>query len=159
MNNAIEIDLCDYNEPDDLKAVAMLLNAYIEDEMGGGEKLNPIKQLRLVDGLNNHPTSIVLLAKLNGLYAGMIVAFENFSTFSVAPMINIHDVIVLKDFRGQGVGKALMQKISDLAAEKKCSRITLEVRHDNEIAQKLYKNMDFADTEPPMFFWRKYLKS
>ena len=157
-NKMIEVNLCDYSDPDDLKAVAMLLNAYIEDEMGGGEILRPMQQLRLVDGLNEHPKSIVLLAKVDDSYAGMIVAFENFSTFSVAPMINIHDVIVLKEFRGQGVGKALMEKIVEIAQERACSRITLEVRHDNEIAQNLYKSKGFADTEPPMFFWRKYIK-
>jgi ribosomal protein S18 acetylase RimI-like enzyme len=153
----INVDTCNFSDSDDLKALAALINEYIVDDMGGGEKLSPIQQLRLVSGLDEHPKSIVILAKADEVYVGMIVAFENFSTFSVKPMINIHDVIVRKEYRGLGVGRKLMHKIEEIARERSCSRITLEVRHDNVIAQELYKSMGFAETEPPMYFWRKYL--
>lgn len=153
----ITVEECNFTNADDLKAVAELLNLYIADEMGGGTLLSPMQQLRLISGLDEHPKSIVILAKKDGLYAGMIVAFENFSTFSVKPMINIHDVIVKKEFRRLGVGRKMMEKIEKIARIRSCGRITLEVRHDNLGAQQLYQSMGFADDEHPMYFWKKYL--
>jgi len=148
---------CDFCNPDHLRAVGNLINAYIKDEMGGGTPLTPFQQLRLVDGLNNHPTAIVLLAATNGEPSGLIVAFQNFSTFMAKPMVNIHDVFVSSDARGMGVGRMLMEALIEKAKELKCGRITLEVRHDNVVAQKLYNSLGFHDDEHPMYFWKKIL--
>ncbi|MDR1809355.1 MAG: GNAT family N-acetyltransferase [Prevotella sp.] len=153
----ISVCPCNYSDPDQLTAIGTLMNAYIADRMGGGEPLTPIKQLRLVDALNNHPTAVVLLANVDGVYAGMLVAFENFSTFTVRPMLNIHDVIVLREYRNMGVGRRLMEAIVAEGEKRRCSRITLEVRHDNAAAQKLYRSFGFGDVEPPMLYWRKAL--
>jgi ribosomal protein S18 acetylase RimI-like enzyme len=72
-------------------------------------------------------------------------------------MINIHDIVVLKEYRGSGVGRMLMDAIDNEAKKRGCVRITLEVREDNVIAQNLYKNMDFKETNPKMLYWRKEL--
>lgn len=158
MNNTeVNIHECDFSDAEDLKAVGTLMNAYIEDKFGGGNPLDKSQQLRLVDALNKHPKAIMLLAEIDNVRCGMIVAFENFSTFSVNPMINIHDVIVLKEYRGKGVARNLMASVEKIAKERQCCRITLEVREDNTVAQHLYKSMGFGDTEPPMHYWRKYL--
>jgi ribosomal protein S18 acetylase RimI-like enzyme len=125
--------------------------------MGGGKPLSKPEQLRLIDGLNEHPKSIVLLARTEGIFTGLLTAFENLSTFTAKPMINIHDVIVLKEYRSQGVGRQLMNAILTEAENRKCSRITLEVRKDNIIAQNLYKSLGFDETNPEMFYWRKNL--
>lgn len=153
----IEIEDCDFCNPEHLNGICDLLNAYIGDQMGGGTPLNKLQQLRLVDGLNNHPTAIVLLALAGERPVGMLVAFENFSTFTVKPMINIHDLIVLPEFRGLGIGRKLMEAIEVRAREKGCSRISLEVRHDNVKAQTLYVSLDFQEADPPMYYWRKNL--
>lgn len=137
--------------------IASLINGYIADEMGGGDLLDAEQQTALVDGLKNHPKAVALFAETDGKPSGLIVAFENFSTFSVQPMLNIHDVFVVPDCRGLGIGRLLMNAIIAEASRRKCSRITLEVRHDNIPAQKLYQSLNFHDTEPPMYFWRKYL--
>ena len=153
----INIIRCDYTNADHLNALGDLMNAYIADNMGGGEALSKLKQLRLVDGLNQHPTSIVLLAMWDDVFCGLLVAFENFSTFTVSPMINIHDLIVLPTYRGKGVGRLLLEAIIEIGNSKKCSRITLEVRNDNVAAQTLYEKMGFAEAEPSMYYWRKNL--
>jgi GNAT superfamily N-acetyltransferase len=153
----VNISLCNYSIPEHLEAIASLINAYIDDEMGGGKPLSQLERLRLIDGLNSHPKSIVLLAETEGVFVGLLTAFENFSTFSAKPMINIHDVIVLKEYRRKGVGRQLMNRIIQEAESRSCSRLTLEVRKDNTGAQDLYKSLEFGDTEPEMLYWRKYL--
>lgn len=157
MTSEVNIVKCDFSNPDHLKAVGLLMNGYITDDMGGGKPLNPIQQLRLIDGLNNHPTAIVLLAGTETEAIGIIVAFRNFSTFTVKPMINIHDLYVVPSYRKYGIGRALMESIEEVANELKCSRITLEVRSDNSKAQSLYKSLGFEECDPSMHYWRKSL--
>ncbi|MDR3189403.1 MAG: GNAT family N-acetyltransferase [Prevotellaceae bacterium] len=154
-----EILECRYSDAEHSEAVIALLSAYIADEMGGGLPLTPQEKQRLIGGLSQHPTAMVLLAKTGGAFSGMLVAFENFSTFTAKPMVNIHDLIVLKPFRGKGVGRLLMSAAIQQAEAKGCSRITLEVRKDNAVAQNLYRDLGFAETSPEMYYWRKELKS
>lgn len=153
----ITFEYCDFTNPDHLTALAELTNHYMSDPMGGAEPLNKIKQLRLIDGLANHPTAEVLLAIIDCKAVGLATCFVNFSTFQVKPYLYIHDIIVLKDFRGKGVGKALMEKLIASAEEREFCKVTLEVREDNQTAQQLYKQLGFADCKPPMLFWTKKL--
>lgn len=151
------VTVCEYDNKAHLQAIASLLNGYNEDEMGRGVSLTESEQQQLVDGLKNHPTAIVLLAENSGVYCGLLVGFEIFSTFTVRPIINIHDVFVSKTYRGKGIGRRLIQAIVDEAKKKNCSRISLEVRHDNATAQNLYKSIGFVETDPPMYYWCKYI--
>lgn len=111
----------------------------------------------MTDGLNNHPRAIVLLAQTDGVFTGLLVAFENFSTFTAKPMVNIHDVFVLKAYRGLGIGRKLMDAVIAEAGDRKCSFVTLEVRTDNPAAQSLYKSLGFDGTKPDLLYWRKDL--
>lgn len=154
-NIDIEIMECDFSNTDCLNAIGNLMNTYIQDSMGGGNPLSGMEKLRLVDSLNEHPTSIVLLARVDNVFCGLLIAFENFSTFTVKPMINIHDLIVLPELRNSGIGHKLLDSIIEIAEKRGCSRITLEVRNDNINAQYLYKKMGFGEAEPPMHYWRK----
>jgi ribosomal protein S18 acetylase RimI-like enzyme len=157
MNAATEILECCYSNAEHLEAVAALLSAYIADEMGGGLPLTDQGKRQLIEGLARHPTAIVLLAKTGGTFSGMLVAFENFSTFTAKPMLNIHDLIVLKPLRGKGLGRLLMNAAIKKAEEKGCGRLTLEVRKDNAVAQNLYRDLGFAEALPDMYYWRKLL--
>jgi ribosomal protein S18 acetylase RimI-like enzyme len=157
-NPDITVRECDYASLEDRNAIGILINAYITDEMGGGAPLAPQQQSRLIEALHQHPKSIVLLACVGEIRCGMLVAFENFSTFTVCPMINIHDVIVLKEYRGKHAGRSLLEAITDIAKERKCSRITLEVRKDNPVARRLYNSMGFDAPLPEMYYWRKNLQ-
>ncbi|MCL1822556.1 MAG: GNAT family N-acetyltransferase [Prolixibacteraceae bacterium] len=152
-----KIVLCDFFDLKHREAVIMLINAYIRDEMGGGTLLSEPKQIDLVEGLKNHPKAIVLLAESHGVFIGMLTAFENFSTFTARPMMNIHDVMVLETYRKKGVGRSLMNALIEVAEKRSCSRITLEVRTDNMPAQNLYRDLGFHALNPDMFYWRKYL--
>jgi len=148
---------CDYSDPEHRKAIIALISAYIQDEMGGSFPLSEQEQTDLVEGLKNHPKTLVLLAETQGIFTGLLTAFENFSTFTARPMMNIHDVMVLKEYRKKGIGRSLMNALIEEAEKRNCSRITLEVRKDNLPAQNLYQDLGFQDTEPSMFYWRKYL--
>jgi ribosomal protein S18 acetylase RimI-like enzyme len=50
-----------------------------------------------------------------------------------------------------------MNGIVNEAARRGAARLTLEVRKDNLIAQRLYQSLGFEETSPGMYYWRKYL--
>lgn len=153
----VTFEFCDFDNPDHLNALVHLLNHYMEDPMGDHPPLNKLQQLRLVDGLNEHPTAEVLFILKDGHYAGMTTTFVNFSTFYVKPYLYIHDVVIHKDFRGEGLGKALIQKLIDTSAERDYCKLTLEVREDNPAARQVYSKLGFKECDPKMYFWTKTL--
>lgn len=57
----------------------------------------------------------------------------------------INNIAVLKDFRRQGIGKALLKEIINYAVLKKLSFISLEVRVSNTPAKNLYSSFGFKE--------------
>jgi GNAT superfamily N-acetyltransferase len=141
-----------------VKAIRKLLSEYMADSMGG--KLPPHSDAvhkRMIAGLSCMSTAIVMLAYKRKNPVGMAICFAGFSTFSAAPLINIHDIIVSKKFRGIGIGKGLLQEIENLAVTIRCCKMTLEVRHDNWVAKSLYKRIGFTRGDTPMDFLTRNL--
>lgn len=156
LHNVSIID-CNFNDALHLEALVDLLNEYILDDIEGGKKIDGFNKLYLVDGLNNHPAKYIYFAEYNSELIGLAVCFEQFSTFTQKPIINIHDLIVKKEFRQKGVATMILKKIEEKATEIKCSKITLEVRYDNTPAQIVYIEQGFKPCNPNMLFWQKVL--
>jgi len=153
----ISFEYCDYENPVHLTALVDLLNHYMTDPMGEAPPLNKLQQLRLVDGLSNHPAALVLFVLYDGEIVGLATCFINFSTFNVKSYLYIHDIVVYADFRNKGLGKALMEKLIEISTEREYCKITLEVREDNFQAQGLYYSLGFEECTPGMLFWTKKL--
>lgn len=60
---------------------------------------------------------------------------------------NVMTIAVAESSRGRGLGRALMQKLVDVAAAQKSVEIFLEVRADNAAAQNLYLSMGFEQID------------
>lgn len=56
---------------------------------------------------------------------------------------HITNIAVHPDFRGQGVGSAIVEGLIELAKTKGITSMTLEVRESNLVAQLLYKKYGF----------------
>jgi len=153
----VSFEFCDFNNPTHLNALASLLNHYMEDPMGDHPAFNKLQQLRLVNDLNDHPTAEVLFVLKEQEIAGMTVSFVNYSTFKLKPYLYIHDVIVLKEYRGTGLGKAIISELIRISEERGYCKLTLEVREDNFNAQYLYQSLGFVECDPKMFFLTKTL--
>jgi ribosomal protein S18 acetylase RimI-like enzyme len=87
----------------------------------------------------------VLLALEGERPVGMAICFVGFSTFQARPLLNIHDLAVVPDCRGQGIGRALLAEAEKQALLRGCCKLTLEVREDNLPARSLYERFGFAD--------------
>jgi ribosomal protein S18 acetylase RimI-like enzyme len=128
------------------------------DPMGACDTgLNKLQQLRLVDALANHSNALVVFLIYDELIVGYAVGFFNISTFFARTMLNIHDFFIDSAQRSHGLGTELMMHLVDIASKRKCCKITLEVREDNEIAMKIYKAIGFCPTTPTYHFWTKIL--
>lgn len=83
----------------------------------------------------------ILIAEYEGNFAGQALFFNNFSTFLGKPGIYLEDLVVEPKYRGKGIGKALLQKIIDLAKERNYGRVEWSVLDWNEPAIKFYQNI------------------
>jgi GNAT superfamily N-acetyltransferase len=50
----------------------------------------------------------------------------------------LDDLFTLPDLRGQGVGRALISRLADIAREHGCSKVRWMTARDNVVAQRLY---------------------
>ena len=112
--------------------------------------------------LAKRPYAFSVLAFVGGEPAGLVNCFEGFSTFACRPLVNVHDVVVVKKFRGLGLSQKMLQKVEEIARQRGCCKITLEVLEGNEVAQASYGKFGFsAGIFNPalgrMLFWTKAL--
>jgi GNAT superfamily N-acetyltransferase len=56
---------------------------------------------------------------------------------------NVDEMIVEEGYRKQGIGKKLMVRITEIAVEKKCSRLELESSFHREAAHAFYQELGF----------------
>lgn len=154
------------DDPWDQQAVVDLLDAYARDPFGDDAPLPPDIRRELIPALRQQSGNRTFLAIGNSVPAGaavpagIAVCFFGFSTFRAKPLLNIHDLAVVPEFRGQGVGRALLRAVEDEARRHGCCRITLEVHSDNDLARGLYRDFGFVggDTgEEEYLFWKKPL--
>lgn len=159
-----EVVIADYSNEKHGHDIVYLLDAYAKDPMGGGESLPLYVKENLVAELAKLPYAFSLICYIDAKPAGLINCFDGFSSFACKPLINIHDVIVIDEFRGQGVSQLLLSKVDDIAKQKGCCKITIEVLEGNNAAKKAYMKQGFTgyELDPEMgkaLFWQKSLEN
>ena len=83
----------------------------------------------------------VIIAELNGKPVGQALFFHNFSTFMGKPGIYLEDLFVKPEYRGKGIGKALLNKLIEVAKERNCGRVEWAVLDWNKPAIDFYKSL------------------
>lgn len=86
----------------------------------------------------NSEDKVVFLAEVDGQLAGQIKLITWWNGYAY-----IDDLIVNPQFRGHGVGKALMEATIQWSREKRFPGIMLETQDDNVAACKLYDACGF----------------
>src|ERR1035437_8895068 len=66
----------------------------------------------LRDGFRHNPIYFCLIADHDGRPAGFALYFFNYSTWKGRPGIYLEDLFVQPDFRGLGIGKALLPQVA-----------------------------------------------
>ena len=158
----LTVELADYASPRDAADIVALLEAYARDPMGGGEQLGQEVRDEVVPGLAATPGAFSLIARLDGKAVGLANCFTGFSTFIARPLINVHDMTVLANHRGRGIGKALLGAVEAEARRRGACKITLEVLSGNDRAKALYAASGYRDYQLDprsghALFWQKRL--
>ncbi|MGA8672256.1 MAG: GNAT family N-acetyltransferase [Terracidiphilus sp.] len=102
----------------------------------------------LRDGFGPNPFYFCLIAEADGAPSGFAFYFFNYSTWLGRPGLYLEDLFVHPEFRGLGIGKALLQRVAAIAVEKRCPRLQWEVLDWNTPAIDFYSAMgaEFMDT-------------
>jgi len=149
INNDIRIVEANLADRIQIEAIIDVLDSYAREPAGGSAAIPADVRERLTTDWREVDNALVLVAlDANGRTVGIAVCFRSYSTFKARPLINIHDLAVLPDQRGRGVGSALISAVEDRARAQNCCKITLEVLDDNHGARRLYESVGFADGGP-----------
>lgn len=93
----------------------------------------------LRDGFGPNPFYRCLIADEDSQPAGFALYFFNYSTWLGRPGIYLEDLYVLPEFRGRGIGKALLKQVAAVAVEKNCQRLQWVVLDWNKLAIDFYR--------------------
>jgi ribosomal protein S18 acetylase RimI-like enzyme len=158
----IDVFNLNYQDAQHAQDMLFLLDNYALDPMGGATALSQTVKDNLATALAKLPHAFSVICYVDGKPAGLANCFEAFSTFKCKPLINIHDVVVAGEFRGLGISQRILQHIENIAVQKGCCKVTLEVLEGNQIAKNAYLKFGFGgyQLDPQMgkaLFWEKPL--
>jgi GNAT superfamily N-acetyltransferase len=102
----------------------------------------------LRDGFGPNPFYFCLMAESEDKSAGFALYLFNYSTWLGRPGLYLEDLFVHPEFRGLGIGKALLQRVAAIAVERGCPRLQWQVLDWNTPAIEFYRahGAEFMDT-------------
>ena len=95
------------------------------------------------------PAAEVIIAYAGETPAGFALFFPNYSTFLGKPGLYLEDLFVLPEWRGHGLGLALMKRLAAIAVERGCGRFEWSVLDWNQPAWDFYAKLGAS----PMTEW------
>jgi len=135
----------------DVPLLLRLIKALAEYERLSGEVVATEALLR--EALfGAKPSAEAALAFVGADAVGFAVWFYNFSTFVGRPGLYLEDIFVLPEYRGRGVGRALIGHLARLAVARGCGRMEWAVLDWNEPAIRFYRQIGAQ----PMDGWTVY---
>ena len=125
--------------PSDVPAIARLIRALADyEQLAGGVSLD---EGRLHEHLfGTRPYAEAIIAE-DERAVGFALFFHNYSTFLAQPGIYLEDLFVEPEFRGRGIGKALLASLAKIAVERRCGRLEWSVLDWNEPAIGFYRRL------------------
>lgn len=158
----LKIITANYDDDTHAGQIIELLDHYAQDPMGGSKPLDSYVKTNLVQHLAQVPGAFSILCYFGDQPVGLTNCFQGFSTFKCKPIVNIHDVVTHAEHRGKGVAKEMLLRVEEIAKQRGCCKITLEVLEGNKSAQKAYEKFGFKgyELDPEMgnaLFWEKPL--
>ncbi len=123
--------------------VAVALRPMGEDDLDsvlaieGGSFETPWTRTHFRDELKNADLSVPRLALFDGQVVGYTV------TWIIVDECHLANIAVHPDFRGLGIGRVLLEDVLELARDRSCGKVCLEVRRSNKTAIRLYESFGF----------------
>lgn len=83
----------------------------------------------------------VIFAVVDGKEAGFALFFHNFSTFLGRAGIYLEDLYVKPEYRGKGIGKAVLAQLAQIAVSRGCGRLEWSCLDWNQPSIEFYLSM------------------
>lgn len=126
--------------PADVPAIFSLIQALAEYEKLSDQVTGSVDKLH--DHLfGSKPLIEAIVAVVENKPIAFALFLHNYSTFLTKPGIYLEDLFVLRQYRGQGIGKALLIRLAEIATERDCGRLEWSVLDWNEMAIGFYQRM------------------
>jgi GNAT superfamily N-acetyltransferase len=124
--------------PGDSATILNFIRGLADYERASGAVQVTAGQLREQMESDNPPFEC-LLAEYQAEPAGFALFFRNYSTWTGRPGLYLEDLFVRAEYRGRGIGGALMRRLGQIAAERDWARIDWAVLNWNTNAQSFYR--------------------
>jgi len=93
------------------------------------------------DGFGDQPLFECFIAEMDGRAAGFALYYFKWSTWRGRAPLHLEDLFVPPEFRGRGIGLALLKKLAATAVIKNCPRFEWEVLDWNHLARNFYHGL------------------
>ena len=124
--------------PGDAPTILHLIRLLAEYEHEPEAVAVTIAELRAQLG-EAHPPFECLIAEDDRRPIGFALFFRNYSTWRGRPGLFLEDLFVVEEYRGRGVGAALMGRLRQIVAERGWGRMEWAVLNWNTAAQNFYR--------------------
>lgn len=127
-------------EPADIEVIFHLIQALADYEKLSQSVTGSVNALK-EHLFGSTPYVEAILAEYAGEAVGFALFFQNYSTFLTQPGIYLEDLFVLPNYRRQGIGKAMLAALAQLAVTRGFGRLEWTVLDWNEPAIAFYRRM------------------
>lgn len=126
--------------PDDVPLIRALIAELAEYERAPEAAVGTDELIaRALFGTPPHAEAVI--ASLDGTAAGFALFFGTFSTWLSRPGIWLEDLFVRPQFRGSGIGRALLAHVASIAVARECPRLEWTVLKWNAPAIGFYERL------------------
>ena len=122
--------------PEDMPAVLELIQELAEFEKEPDAVILTADDL-IRDGFGENPSFICFVAEVNGKIEGMALCYYRYSTWK-GKTVHLEDLVIRKEFRQKGLGKALYTKVIEYAKKQGVKRVEWVVLDWNTPAKNFY---------------------
>lgn len=121
-----------------------ILNLYAESDIDNGKKLYLTAAEKLFDKILSYPNFNVYVALSNDKIIGTfeLLIMDNLAHMGLSSAI-VEDVVVHSDYRGQGVGKKMMQFAFEKCKKAGCYKMVLSSNIRRDRAHHFYESLGF----------------
>ena len=135
----------------DLDRILQLIVDLASYEKAAHEVKTTTEQLRTAL-FGPQPAAYALVAEWDKHVVGLALYFRNFSTWEGVHGLYLEDLYVMPEYRGFGLGKALLMSLAELTVERGYARLEWAVLDWNQPAIDFYRSLGAV----PMDEWTVY---
>lgn len=137
MSEAVVIRLAEARDAETIHAALVAMAR----AMGEESRITSTSSDIRTHGFGESPAFEVLIAEIDGAFAGLCLTFPSFSTWRGEPGIYVQDLYVDEGFRGRRVGERLLRAAARHARAKGAGYLRLSVDVENTKAQAFYERV------------------